>query len=90
MLYNTKNTNEAKDLIERVKFLIRNKKLVEMKAKRPKVTHKLRGYTHVLIGLIAIDQGDRIEIAKKDFYKIRYNKDLFIRSYHNKKGYERK
>jgi len=87
MKYHLKNRNELKDCIERVKTLARAKRYIELREIRTSsLSHPMRSYLHVLLDMIAMIYGERLDYVKEEFYKRRYNEDIFEDNYSNKNG----
>jgi len=86
MIYNTTYETQRKSLIEKVKWFILNKKIVDLRQWKPKRTRRQNKYLHVLLTLIAIDYCDTIEYVKNALYKSRYNAILYEYEVSNKYG----
>ena len=86
MIYNLSNPHDVERLTAWVKRMIERKEVVETKKKDVARTLKQNSYLHLIISYFASQYGCGADEAKIDFYKRRYNRELFERWRRNKRG----
>lgn len=90
MLYNLgqqKDRQDFKEYCNQLYKLGRDKGIwVELTQKRHQRTLPQNAYCHVCIALFASEYGISCEEAKYDFFKKRYNPDIFLREKINRRG----
>lgn len=85
MLYNGEKEIDCHRAMERIKHLIKNKKVFELKEKKPKRTLSQNSYLHLILSWFALEYGDTLEYIKQDLFKKQVNKELFEYERVNKK-----
>lgn len=77
MIYDLSKDYPRKQAIARFKKLLDDKAVVEVTEKRMRTPSQNR-YLHLLIGVLAMETGNTLEYAKKWYFKIMANRDLFV------------
>ena len=78
MIYNLKLSYDLTRAVNRLKHLARKGKRIELTEISPKRSLKSNAYLHLLLSAGALEIGETLEYFKKQYYKIRYNKELFV------------
>ncbi len=78
MLYDLGNAYQREEFKQRVNELYRDKKVVLLTLKRPARTIPQNRYLHLILSWWAIHYGCSREYAKRHFFKITCNSDIFI------------
>lgn len=77
MIYDLSKPLDREKFKLRVNHLFAQGKQVEL-VEKTKRSLSQNSYLHVILGILAIDQGERIEYVKEYYYKRLVNPDLFI------------
>lgn len=77
MVYDLTKPLDRKRFKERANHLYAKGKRVELKEITKRSLNQ-NAYLHVLLGILAIDQGVKIDYVKKNYYKRLVNPDLFV------------
>ena len=85
MKLNLKNEIEAKKAKTYLLHLIEKGEFIELRKIAPKRSNQQNRYLHLLLGMLAIEYGDTLEYVKTEFYKKKWNPDIFCTTYTNPK-----
>lgn len=77
MLYNGRKEIDCQRAIERLKFLIKNQKVFELKEKKHKRTLNQNRYLHLILSFYALEYGETLEYIKQVVFKREVNRELF-------------
>lgn len=77
MIYDSSNELDRKRAEERFNFLISKGSKIELSEIR-KRSLRQNSYLHVLLGIIALEQGEKIKYVKEHWYKRLVNRDLYV------------
>ena len=77
MIYDLSKPLDREKFKLRVNHLFAQGKQVEL-IEKTKRSLSQNSYLHVILGILAIDQGETIEYVKENYYKRLVNSDLFI------------
>ena len=77
MIYDLSKPLDREKFKLRVNHLFAQGKQVEL-VEKTKRSLSQNSYLHVILGILAIDQGETIEYVKENYYKRLVNPDLFI------------
>lgn len=77
MFYDLTSELDKERFKKRVNALYQRGSLVELSEKKPQ-TNKQNSYVHLLIGVVAMELGERLEYVKTTYFKRLVNKDLFV------------
>lgn len=77
MLYNSEKQIDCQRAIEKINFLITNKKVFELKEKRKKRTISQNSYLHLILSFFALETGYTLEEVKQDIFKKVVNPNTF-------------
>ena len=83
MIYDCNNPLQVSQLNTRMQKLIKGKKVVEMTEKKPKRSLNQNSYLHLILGYFASQYGCELEYAKKNYFKILCNKEIFFKAIHD-------
>ena len=86
MIYNTKNNIEAIKANERLQWLIKSEKRIELKELRGKRTTPQNAYFHLLINYFALEYGETFEYTKQFIFKVWVNGEIFNTTRKNPKS----
>ena len=78
MLYDLNNQLQAEGFKLRCNSLYGKKCIVELTEKKPMRTDNQNRYLHLILGYFASQYGCTLEYAKKNYFKILCNKELFV------------
>jgi hypothetical protein len=78
MIYNLNIKYDLTRAINRIKWLARKGKRIELTEISQRRSIKSNAYLHLLLSAGALEIGETLEHFKRKFYKIEYNKDLFV------------
>lgn len=78
MLYNLQDSLSRKQFSSRVKHLWEKGTLVELTDKSRRSTAQ-NSYLHCVLGVLALETGNTLEVVKREIYKKRINPDLYVR-----------
>ncbi len=84
MLYNLSNRIDAEKFKTRVNALFKNKKVVELKEKKPQRSLNQNNYLHLILAHFACEYGERLEWVKQRYYKELVNPEIFKVEKHDK------
>lgn len=80
MLYDLSNELSRKQFAARVKHLwAKGAGIVELTDKSRRSLNQ-NNYLHVILGVLALETGNSLEVVKREIYKKKVNPDLFIRT----------
>lgn len=85
MIYNSKKEIDVQNAIDRINWLIKNKKLFELTQKREKRTIRQNRYEHLLFSWFALEYGETKEYVKQVIFKQWVNPEIFKTEYVNEK-----
>lgn len=77
MIYDSSNELDRKKAEERFKFLVSKGSRFELSEIR-KRSLRQNSYLHILLGILALDQGETMAYVKEYYYKRYVNRDLFV------------
>lgn len=77
MIYDSSNELDRKKAEERFKFLVSKGSRFELSEIR-KRSLRQNSYLHILLGILALDQGETMDYVKEYYYKRHVNRDLFV------------
>lgn len=77
MIYETSNELDRKKAEERFNFLVSKGSKIELSEIR-KRSLRQNSYLHILLGILALDQGETMDYVKEYYYKRHVNRDLFV------------
>lgn len=77
MLYDLSNQLDRKRAAARWEFLMNKSAAVEL-TEHVSRTNSQNAYLHVLLGMLAMEFGERIEYVKQNYYKELVNPELFV------------
>lgn len=77
MIYDASNELDIKKAEERFRFLVSKGSRFELSEIR-KRSLRQNSYLHILLGILALDQGETMAYVKEYYYKRHVNKDLFV------------
>lgn len=77
MLYNGEKEIDCHRAMERIKHLIKNKKVFELKEKKPKRTLSQNSYLHLILSWFALETGYTLEEVKQEIFKKIVNPQMF-------------
>ena len=83
MIYNLSLPLDRERFASRANAQLRKGSVVELTEKTLR-TQKQNNYLHLLLGVIAMDVGVRLKVAKEDYFKRLINHDIFVRKVHDK------
>ena len=78
MLYDLDNPYQREEFKGRVNELYRQRKLVQLTCKTPPRTLSQNSYLHLIISWWGLHYGCSAEYAKRHFFKIACNSDIFV------------
>lgn len=84
MIYDPKNVLDLERAKRRFKQLCDQGKVFELTEKKPIRTLSQNSYLHLILGWFACEYGCTIEYAKKHYFKILCNPDIFIKKNEDK------
>ena len=84
MLYDLSNSLQRENFKVRVNKLYKDNKTVELTEKKPIRTLPQNRYLHLILGFFSSQYGCDLEYAKKNYFKILCNKEIFIREIDDK------
>ena len=83
MLYDLSNDLSRKQFAARVKHLwAKGSGIVELTDKSRRSLSQ-NNYLHSILGVLALETGNSLEVVKREIYKKKVNPDLFIRTKHD-------
>lgn len=83
MLYDLSNELSRKQFAARVKHLwAKGAGIVELTDKSRRSLNQ-NNYLHAILGVLALETGNSLEVVKREIYKKKVNPDLFIRTKHD-------
>jgi hypothetical protein len=77
MIYDSSNELDRKKAEERFKFLVSKGSRFELSEIR-KRSLRQNSYLHILLGILALDQGETMDYVKEYYYKRHVNRHLFV------------
>lgn len=77
MIYDSSNELDKKKAEERFKFLVSKGSRFELSEIR-KRSLRQNSYLHILLGILALDQGETMDYVKEYYYKRHVNRHLFV------------
>lgn len=83
MIYDCKNPLQAAQLLTRAQQLASAQKIVELTEKKKRRSINQNSYLHLILGYFASQYGCDLEYAKKNYFKILCNKDIFYKKIHD-------
>ena len=86
MLYDLSNSYQAAEFRDKVKQVLEQGWVVELKRKFPKRTLPQNNLLHLWLGYFASEYGCSLDEAKVEYYKKLCNKDIFEVEVTNKRG----
>jgi hypothetical protein len=86
MIYNTKNKIESIKANERLQWLTKNEKRIEIKELRGKRTTPQNAYLHLVLNYFALEYGETFEFTKQDIFKKWVNPEIFKTTRKNPKN----
>jgi len=87
-LFNSKYEDEAIKARARLEMLIKKGAVINLTGKHPQRSMAQNRYLYLILSYFASQYGCSVEEAKVDFFKRKWNPDIFIRITTNKKGRE--
>ena len=78
MLYDLQSELSRKQFSARVKHLWEKGTLVELTDKSRRSLNQ-NSYLHTILGVLALETGNTMEVVKREIYKKRINPDLYVR-----------
>lgn len=78
MLYNLSNKLSREQFSTRVQHLWEKGTLVELTDKSRRSTAQ-NSYLHCILGVLALETGNTLDVVKREIYKRRINPDLYVR-----------
>lgn len=78
MLYDLSNVLSRKQFSARVKHLWEKGGIVELTDKSRRTLNQ-NSYLHAILGVLALETGNSLEVVKREIYKKKVNPDLFLR-----------
>ena len=83
MLYDLSNELSRKQFAARVKHLwAKGAGIVELTEKSRRSLNQ-NNYLHAILGVLALETGNSLEVVKREIYKKKVNPDLFVRTKHD-------
>jgi hypothetical protein len=90
MYFNGSNNFDVQRAQERFKWLVRNKKVFELKEKKTGRSLSQNSYLHLILSWYALEYGETLEYVKQEIFKKDVNKSIFEFVFINRKtGEER-
>jgi hypothetical protein len=86
MVYDLKNEYEVPKFTEKVRALLREGALVELKKRYPNRSQSQNRYFYLILGWFACETGYSVDEVKIDIFKRLCNKAIFERETTNKRG----
>lgn len=83
MIYNLSLPLDRERFASRANAQLRKGSVVELTEKTLR-TQRQNNYLHLLLGVIAMDVGVRLQVAKEAYFKRLINHDIFVRKVHDK------
>jgi hypothetical protein len=83
MIYDCKNPLQAAQLLTRAQQLASAQKIVELTEKKKRRSINQNSYLHLILGYFASQYGCDLEYAKKNYFKILCNKEIFFKNIHD-------
>lgn len=83
MIYNLSMPLDRERFAARANAQLQKGSVVELTEKTLR-TQKQNNYLHLLLGVIAMDVGVRLKVAKEEYFKKLINSDIFIRKVEDK------
>lgn len=77
MIYDFTRENDIDRFRARAEALIRQGKTVELLDKSRRSGNQNR-YLHLILGVVAMETGNRLEYVKTQYFKMLCNRDLFL------------
>ena len=77
MLYDLNNDLDRQRAAKRWEYLTERKAVIEL-TEHVQRTNSQNAYLHVLLGLLAMEFGERIDYVKRNYYKELVNPSLFV------------
>lgn len=77
MLYDLNNDLDRQRAAKRWEYLSKRKAVIEL-TEHVQRTNSQNAYLHVLLGLLAMEFGERIDYVKQNYYKELVNPSLFV------------
>ena len=78
MIYNFEIEVQQQLARERLEWLIKNKRKVDIKTIRDIRTTSQNSYLHLLLSYFALEVGETLEFIKQEIFKRKVNKDIFV------------
>lgn len=79
MLYNLNNALQREQFKARTAMLLeKSNGIVELTEKKARRSNQQNAYLHVILGYFAMECGYSLEEAKKEYFKVLVNPDIFI------------
>ena len=82
MLYDLSNELSRKQFAARVKHIWAKGGIVELTDKSRRSLSQ-NAYLHAILGVLALETGNSLEVVKREIYKKKVNPDLFVRIKHD-------
>lgn len=86
MLYDLSNSLDRTQFLAKVDWLISKGKRVNLSEERMLRTRSQNSYLHLLLGMVALEVGEDVDMVKDYHFKQLINKDLFQRETTDKLG----
>ncbi|MBQ2231222.1 MAG: hypothetical protein II425_05370, partial [Oscillospiraceae bacterium] len=77
MLYDLATDLDLQRATKRWDYLVQRKAVVDL-TEHVQRTNSQNAYLHVLLGMLAMEFGERIEYVKQNYYKELVNPELFV------------
>lgn len=85
MLYNPEKEIDVQRALAKINKLIADKKVFELKEKRPKRSLSQNNYLHLILSWYALEYGETLEYIKQVVFKRGVNRDIFEYQHVNRK-----
>lgn len=85
MLYDLSNELDKNRAIEKFKYFLNKKKIVELKEKRKIRSLSQNNYLHLILSCFALEMGETLEYTKREIFKIQVNPEIFYYDFINRK-----
>lgn len=84
MLFNPEKPIDIQRALTKIKQLIADKKVFELKEKRPIRSLNQNRYLHLVLSWYALEYGETLEYIKQEIFKKQVNKSIFEYEYVNR------
>jgi|SRR5690554_5555344 len=85
MLYDTSNELDKNRAVEKFKYLINKRKIIELKEKRKIRSLSQNNYLHLILSWYALEMGESLKYTKEEIFKKEVNPDIFYYDFINRK-----